>query len=76
MEAVVIDIDGIAVHIEGEGPDTLLFLHGWPDTCRLWDSMVAALRPHCRCVRFTLPGFDMAKPPRPTSLKQMSALIA
>ena len=76
MEAVVINIDGIAVHVDGEGPDTLLFLHGWPDTCRLWDSMVAALRPHYRCVRFTLPGFDMAQPPRPTSLEQMSALIA
>ena len=44
--------------IEGDGPRTVLMLHGWPDTHRVWDSTVAALRHQARCVRFTLPGFD------------------
>jgi len=37
---------------------------------------VEALKPHFRCVRFTLPGYDLAEPARATSLVQMTALIA
>jgi pimeloyl-ACP methyl ester carboxylesterase len=33
-------------------------VHGWPDTHRLWDSTVEALKGQYRCVRFTLPGFE------------------
>lgn len=33
-------------------------IHGWPDSHRLWDGAVAALKDRYRCVRFTLPGFD------------------
>lgn len=73
--AQVIEVDGIDVHIEGEGAETIVMLHGWPDTYRLWDAQVAALRGACRCVRFTLPGFEPGKPPCPTSLVDTVALI-
>lgn len=46
------------VTVEGTGPEALVFLHGWPDTARLWDAQVAELRHRWRCVRFTLPGFE------------------
>jgi len=49
------------VQIEGKGPKTLVMIHGWPDTCRLWDGQVAALSERYRCVRFTLPGFDTSE---------------
>jgi cis-3-alkyl-4-acyloxetan-2-one decarboxylase len=75
VSASTLRIQGVNVFIEGEGPDTLLMLHGWPDTHHLWDSTVKALKREFRCVRFTLPGFDLAKPPRATSLVQMTALI-
>ncbi len=64
-------IDGIEVHIEGEGADTVVMIHGWPDTYRLWDAQVAALKAKYRCIRFTLPGFDVSKPARPLSVTQM-----
>lgn len=51
--------------------DTIVMVHGWPDTWRLWDSTVAALRPHWRCVRFTWPGFDIDRPRRACSLDRM-----
>lgn len=51
-------IDATEVLIDGQGPDTLVMLHGWPDTRRLWDPLVARLSPTHRCVRFTLPGSD------------------
>jgi pimeloyl-ACP methyl ester carboxylesterase len=37
-------------------------VHGWPDTHRLWDSTVEALKGQYRCVRFTLPGFEPGAP--------------
>lgn len=69
-------VDGVDVHIEGpsDGPAVLL-LHGWPDTIDLWDATVAALCPRYRCIRFTLPGFDLAQPARPTSVARMVQCI-
>lgn len=52
------EVDGVAVHDEGQGPEALLFVHGWPDTYRLWDAQVESLRGRYRCLRFTLPGFE------------------
>jgi cis-3-alkyl-4-acyloxetan-2-one decarboxylase len=68
-------VDGIDVFVDGEGPQTLVMVHGWPDTHRLWDAQVAALRDRWRCVRFTLPGFDGAHPRRAWSLAETVALL-
>ena len=70
------EIDGIDVHVEGDGADTIVMVHGWPDTYRLWDAQVDAFKAQYRCVRFTLPGFDVAKPRRALSLDEMVAFIA
>lgn len=51
-------------------------IHGYPDTHRLWDAQVAHLQGRYRCARFTLPGFDLSKPPRAMSQAQIVALIA
>lgn len=69
-------VDGIEVHVEGEGSQTIVMIHGWPDTHRLWDETVEGLKSTYRCVRFTLPGFDITQSPRPTSLAQMTALFS
>ena len=69
-------VDGIEVHVEGEGSHTIVMIHGWPDTHRLWDGTVEGLKSTYRCVRFTLPGFDITQSPRPTSLAQMTALFS
>lgn len=68
---------GVDVLVEGEGHETLVFVHGWPDTLRVWDAQVAALALRRRCVRFTLPGFDLARPTRRAfSLDEVLATIA
>ena len=69
------DIDGIQVHVEGEGAETIVMVHGWPDTYRLWDAQVAFLRERYRCVRFTLPGFDIAKPRRAYSVDEIAEFL-
>ena len=71
MNDPALTVEGIDVFIEGDGPQTVLMIHGWPDTHRLWDATVEALKDQHRCVRFTLPGFDPHKPARATSLADM-----
>ncbi len=66
-------VNGVDVFIEGEGAQTIVMIHGWPDTHRLWDSTVQALQGHYRCVRFTLPGFDAGQPRRSFSIPQLVA---
>ena len=77
MTATTRNISGIEVFIEGEAlAPTVVMIHGWPDTHRLWDSTVAALKGQHRCVRFTLPGYDLALPARATSVQEMCDLFA
>ena len=57
--------------VEGAGPKAIVMIHGWPDTCRLWDAQVEALKSTYRCVRFTLPGFESARPRRAYSLDEV-----
>ena len=64
-------IDGVDVLIEGTGNETIVMIHGWPDTYRLWDAQVLAFRSTYRCVRFTLPGFDVTKPRQAHSHQQL-----
>ena len=71
----VFSIDGIDVHVEGDGPETIVMVHGWPDTYRLWDAQVAFLAPRYRCVRFTLPGFDAAKARRLHTADELVAFL-
>ena len=65
-------VDGIDVYVDGpeedEHAETIVMIHGWPDTYRLWDRQVAELKHRYRCVRFTLPGFDSAKQRRSYTL--------
>ncbi|HEU4924099.1 MAG TPA: alpha/beta fold hydrolase, partial [Burkholderiales bacterium] len=51
-------VAGVEVIAEGGGPKAIVMIHGWPDTHRLWDAQVEALKARYRCVRFTLPGFE------------------
>jgi len=70
-----VSIQGVEIHFEGDHPRTIVMLHGWPDSYRLWDATVQALKDRYCCVHFTLPGFDVAGPPRPTSLDEMCELL-
>ncbi len=66
---------GLEAIVEGAGPQTIVMVHGWPDTHRLWDGQVAALKDRYRCVRFTLPGFDLSPPGRAYSLEEVLGSI-
>jgi pimeloyl-ACP methyl ester carboxylesterase len=64
-------VNGIDVLVEGEGSETIVMIHGWPDTYRLWDAQVEFFSKRYRCVRFTLPGFETDKPRRAFSLVEL-----
>ena len=67
-------VDGVEVLVEGEGPPVVM-VHGWPDTHRLWDATVTALKDRYRCIRFTLPGFDLSREGRAYSLDEVIETI-
>jgi pimeloyl-ACP methyl ester carboxylesterase len=47
-------------------------VHGWPDTHRLWDAQVAALKDRYRCARFTLPGYAASDERRARTLGEVT----
>ncbi|MEZ5728268.1 MAG: alpha/beta fold hydrolase [Burkholderiaceae bacterium] len=71
-----IRVGDVDVHVAGDGARTLLMVHGWPDTWRLWDAQVAALAGRYRCVRFSLPGFEPGAPVRGHSLAEITQALA
>ena len=72
----VLKVEGLDVFVRGRGAQTLVMVHGWPDTHRLWDASVEQLAPHYRCVCFTLPGFEVGQARRAVSLEEMEGLLA
>lgn len=64
-------VNGTEVIVEGSGGKSVVMIHGWPDTHRLWDGQVQALKAKYRCVRFTLPGFDLDERGRAYSLDEV-----
>lgn len=58
MKTEQVCIEETDIYIEGQGAQTIVMVHGWPDTYRLWEAQVQALKDEYRCVRFTLPGFE------------------
>ena len=68
-------VHDVEVRVEGQGAQAVVMVHGWPDTLQLWDAQVQALKPHFRCVRLTLPGFDLSQPGRAHSLDEVIATI-
>jgi pimeloyl-ACP methyl ester carboxylesterase len=59
------------VLVEGRGETTLLMVHGWPDTYRLWDGQVDRLKADHRSARFTLPGFAVGDARRLRTLAEI-----
>ncbi len=71
----VVQVGDVDVHIDGEGVDAIVMLHGWPDTFRLWDVQVRCLKAHYRCVRFTLPGFSDRDARQAHTLDELTGLL-
>lgn len=68
-------IGDVEVIVDGTGPKAIVMIHGWPDTHRLWDPQVNALKGHFRCMRFTLPGFDLSQKGRAYSVDEVVETI-
>jgi pimeloyl-ACP methyl ester carboxylesterase len=52
-------VNNLEVKFDGEGEETLVMIHGWPDSLELWDKQVEFLKQNYRIARFTLPGFEL-----------------
>jgi non-heme chloroperoxidase len=58
--------DGVRLRISdrGEGPSTVILVHGWKQSHRLWDETTAALAERHRVVAFDLRGMGESDKPR------------
>ena len=53
-----ITVGNTQVFIEGSGPQTIVMLHGWPDTHESWRQQIDYFKSEYVCVSFTMPGFS------------------
>lgn len=52
----IVTVANTEVVIEGAGKQTIVMLHGWPDTRELWRRQIDFLKQDFICVSFTMPG--------------------
>ncbi len=52
-------VENLEVKFDGEGEETLVMIHGYPDSLEMWDQQVAYLKDYYTIARFTLPGFEL-----------------
>ena len=55
--------------------DPVLFLHGMPTSCHLWDRVMQRLRGHFYCIAIDMPGFGHT-PRLPGGFRELDALAA
>jgi pimeloyl-ACP methyl ester carboxylesterase len=68
-------IAGVPVFVEGDGEETIIMVHGWPDTYRVWDKQVAFFKKKHRCVTLTLPGFGEQRQPKGYTLDHLMSVL-
>jgi pimeloyl-ACP methyl ester carboxylesterase len=65
--AAAASVDGVEIHstVKGEGPRTIIFVHGWTCDESSWAAQVAALEDDYRVVTLDLPGHGQSGAPAP-----------
>lgn len=60
----VVDLNGrtLSVIEAGDGPRTLVLLHGIGSSARSWTTLLPILAPHVRCLAWDLPGYGGSDP--------------
>src|SRR5688500_13116308 len=58
-----LNVKGANLYYEdsGNGPETIVFAHGWILNCRMFDEQIAALRNRYRCVSFDFRGHGQSE---------------
>jgi pimeloyl-ACP methyl ester carboxylesterase len=66
--------DEMYLRCEGTG-DPVLFLHGMPTSCRLWNRIIEKMCGHFTCIAVDLPGLGRS-PRSPRGFHELDALVA
>lgn len=66
--------DEMYLFCEGSG-DAVLFLHGMPTSCRLWNRIIEKMSGHFTCIAVDLPGLGRS-PKSPQGFHELDALAA
>jgi len=64
MNERTVDLDGTILSLieAGDGPVTLVLLHGIGSSARSWTALLPLLAPHARCLAWDLPGYGGSDP--------------
>ena len=46
---------------DGEGEETIVFVHGWPDNYHTFDKQIAHFSKNYRCIRLVMPFYGDSK---------------
>ncbi|ELR66796.1 hypothetical protein C942_04494 [Photobacterium marinum] len=70
-------VKNLETKVEGNGKETLVFIHGYPDSLEMWDKQAEYFKKEYTVARFTLPGFELKdNGERPHySIKQIRMII-
>lgn len=70
-------VQNVATEYQDEGKGrTILFLHGWKDNLRTFDSLVPLLSSQFRIIRLDLPGFGQSEmPPAPWDIDDYALFV-
>jgi pimeloyl-ACP methyl ester carboxylesterase len=63
-------VNGVGIHFIEAGDTsapTLLLLHGFPSTSRMWDRLIPSLLPHFHVIAPDYPGFGLSDAPSPAA---------
>jgi pimeloyl-ACP methyl ester carboxylesterase len=63
-------VNGVGIHFQEAGDPsrpTLLLLHGFPSTSRMWDRLIPSLQPYFHLIAPDYPGFGLSDAPDPST---------
>lgn len=52
-------VKNLETKVEGNGKETIVFIHGYPDSLEMWEKQAEYFKKDYTVVRFTLPGFEL-----------------
>jgi len=61
-------------HLSAGSGDPILFLHGMPTSCRLWDAIIERMTDRFTCIAVDLPGFGRT-PRLPCGFRELDSLV-
>ena len=68
-------INDVKILVDGDGQETIVMIHGWPDTPSVWNDQVNHFKANYRCVRISLPCYEGPSSRQKFDIEEIVTLI-